>query len=506
MKRFEKVLLVITLLSELLAYGSALFMRYVVLNPLYSNPTRIPQFYKMLVIVVLLVRFLLFAYFNRNQADEPFWRQEPMDLFVTAVRQHGLLLICLTLYLFFIGSELQVSRTVMGFLILFGILYDVLSRVLVGKRIRQGKDAGGKETKVLLVYEGEEKDTLEANLLRYGYRIPAKGIHLDITAIHPIPVGSVSDYLPLYVSSGDYIYLSSKAKKRISEGDCYMIQESGLPLIQELSYHDHPLPEGRVVSCGGSAAVLDTFLKETCDVLGVKFTASECYETVHYVLTHTEELKGQYICFSNVHTTVMAHDEEDYRTSLNGAALVMPDGKPIAARIRQSGYPEAERVAGPDFMDAVFRLSAEYGVSHYFYGASQETIEQLGLRLKERYPGISIAGMVSPPFRELTDEEDEEAVQAINDSGASLIWIGLGAPKQEKWMASHQGRVNGVMLGVGAGFDFHAGTIKRAPKVLQKLGLEWLYRLFQDPKRLFKRYLVTNTKFLLYTRGKPEQK
>ena len=117
-------------------------------------------------------------------------------------------------------------------------------------------------------------------------------------------------------------------------------------------------------------------------------------------------------------------------------------------------------------------------------------------KLAEKYPHLQIAGMVSPPFRELSEAEDKEMVDQINASGADIIWVGLGAPKQEKWMYAHKDHVNGVMIGVGAGFDYHAGNIKRAPGWMQKLSLEWLYRLLQDPKRLFKRYLVTNTRYL----------
>ena len=123
-------------------------------------------------------------------------------------------------------------------------------------------------------------------------------------------------------------------------------------------------------------------------------------------------------------------------------------------------------------------------------------------KLKERYPHLQIAGMVSPPFRSLSAEEDAAEVEKINASGADIIWVGLGAPKQENWMYDHRDKVRGVMIGVGAGFDYHAGNIKRAPMWMQKLSLEWLYRLMQDPKRLFKRYLVTNTRYLWLTRTK----
>ena len=137
-------------------------------------------------------------------------------------------------------------------------------------------------------------------------------------------------------------------------------------------------------------------------------------------------------------------------------------------------------------------------VSHYFYGSKPETLEMLKAELTRKYPGINIKGMYSPPFRALDSKEDEEVIRRINESGADIVWIGLGAPKQEQWMNAHKGRINGVMMGVGAGFDFHAGTIQRAPVWLQKIGLEWLYRLIRDPGRLLNRYLVTNNKFFWY--------
>lgn len=147
-------------------------------------------------------------------------------------------------------------------------------------------------------------------------------------------------------------------------------------------------------------------------------------------------------------------------------------------------------------------FARDNGLRHYFYGSSEQTLEMLREKLKEKYPDIAIAGMVSPPFRALSEAEDEAAIQAINESGADIIWVGLGAPKQENWMYEHKDKVNGVMIGVGAGFDYHAGNIKRAPAWMQKMSLEWLYRLMQDPKRLFKRYLVTNTRYLYLTHRK----
>ena len=191
-------------------------------------------------------------------------------------------------------------------------------------------------------------------------------------------------------------------------------------------------------------------------------------------------------------------ENADYKQVLNEAAFVFPDGKPIAFLQQKKGLIGAERVAGPDFMEHMFRDTQDGKISHFFYGSSQETLYALKDNLLRKYPGLNIKGMYSPPFRELSAEEDQADVDMLNNSGADIIWIGLGAPKQEKWMNAHEGKVSGVMMGVGAGFDFHAGTIKRAPKWIQKIGFEWLYRLFQDPGRLFKRYFVTNIKFMWY--------
>lgn len=223
-------------------------------------------------------------------------------------------------------------------------------------------------------------------------------------------------------------------------------------------------------------------------------------KTVAYLTSHLEELRGRYICVSNVHTTVTAYRDEAYRAVQNGSALNLPDGKPLSIVQRWRGYREAQRVPGPDLMPALFALSETEGYSHYFYGSTPETLQTLKQKLLERFPKLKIAGMFAPPFRPMSPEEDEAAIREINAAHPDFIWVGLGAPKQEKWMAAHEGRVCGVMLGVGAGFDFHAGTIRRAPKWMQEMCLEWLYRIFQDPGRLIGRYLDTNFSFLWYLR------
>ncbi len=237
-------------------------------------------------------------------------------------------------------------------------------------------------------------------------------------------------------------------------------------------------------------------------ILGIPYVVSDIPKAVRYLLRHRKDLSGQYVCFSNAHTAVTGWDDPDFRAVQKGAALVFPDGNSIAVEMRARGFGRAERIAGPDFMARLFSVGLQEGVSHYFYGSSEDTLEALRKSLSKTYPGIRIAGAYSPPFRELSAEEDRADVERINEAKADFVWIGLGAPKQEKWMASHKGRIKGVMLGVGAGFDFHSGKVKRAAPWVQKMGLEWLQRLLLDPKRLLKRYLVTNTKFIWYAKIK----
>lgn len=238
--------------------------------------------------------------------------------------------------------------------------------------------------------------------------------------------------------------------------------------------------------------------KKYCEILGTKILVTNMAGTVTIIEEEIEKLRGKYICVGNVHTTVMAHDDAHYHKVQNSAAFVLPDGKPLSVYSRKHGFPNAERVTGPDLMSELF--ARDNGLKHYFYGSTQETLAMLEKKLKAEYPQLRIAGMVSPPFQKLSEEEDAAEIKKMNESGADIIWVGLGAPKQENWMYEHRDKVGGVMIGVGAGFDYHAGNIKRAPMWMQRMSLEWLYRLLQDPKRLFKRYLVTNTRYLWLTR------
>ncbi len=236
-----------------------------------------------------------------------------------------------------------------------------------------------------------------------------------------------------------------------------------------------------------------------CEIMGVRIAVTDMETTVRRIEEHLDDWRGEYICVANVHTTVTAHDDPSYRAVQNGAVMALPDGGPLSQYSRRKGFAQAARVTGPDLMKEMLRESAQKHYRHYFYGSTQETLDILREKITRNYPGAVIAGMASPPFRPLTEEEDAAAVAAINEARPDFVWVGLGAPKQERWMAAHQGRVHALMLGVGAAFDYEAGNIRRAPRWMQRCNLEWLYRLLQDPKRLFKRYFVTNTKFLWWT-------
>lgn len=234
----------------------------------------------------------------------------------------------------------------------------------------------------------------------------------------------------------------------------------------------------------------------TCNILGVNIAAINMEWLLKYLNENIDNIKGDYICVSNVHTTVTSYEDASYCAVQNGGLMAIPDGGPLSTVGQKRGHKNMSRTTGPGLMGEVFKISAEKGYRHYFYGSKEETLEMLRQKLNQNYPGIQIAGMYSPPFHALTEEEDKIVIERINETKPDFVWVGLGAPKQEKWMSEHQGKIDGLMLGVGAGFDYYAGNIKRAPMWMQKSNLEWVYRLMQDPKRLFKRYWSTNTKFI----------
>lgn len=241
---------------------------------------------------------------------------------------------------------------------------------------------------------------------------------------------------------------------------------------------------------------LDKASIPVCNMLGVDIAAINMIWLIEYISNNLPALTGDYICATNVHTLVTAYENLEYRKVQNGGIMSIPDGGPLSSLGRKRGFPEMMRTTGPGLMGEIFRISVDRGYRHFFYGSTEETLGKLTERIKVNYKGIQIVGMHSPPFRPLTMEEDEEIIRMINDAEADFVWVGLGAPKQEWWMAEHQGKVKGLMIGVGAGFDYFAGNLKRAPEWMQKRNLEWVYRLMQEPGRLFGRYAKTNGKFI----------
>lgn len=242
----------------------------------------------------------------------------------------------------------------------------------------------------------------------------------------------------------------------------------------------------------------------TCNIMGVNIAAINMDWLLSFTDQYIKELRGDYMCVSNVHTTVTAYENESYRTVQNGGIMAIPDGGPLSAVGQKRGHEKMRRTTGPGYMTEILKRSSEKGWKHYFYGSTEETLERLKTVLEKDYPDIQVVGMYSPPFGPVNPEEDLDIITQINEASPDFVWVGLGAPKQEKWMAAHQGKIEGFMVGVGAAFDYLVGNIKRAPKWMQDKNMEWAYRLMQEPKRLFSRYWHSNTKFIWYAciRGK----
>lgn len=236
---------------------------------------------------------------------------------------------------------------------------------------------------------------------------------------------------------------------------------------------------------------------KTVDIVGAPICNVSLEEAIETIERFVASRGHHYVCFNNVHTVITCRKDAEFRRATREADLALPDGVPLVWALNLMGYEQKTRVYGPDAMLVLCERSVRKGYSHFFYGGEEGVPDALAERLRARYPGLKVAGWYSPPFRPLTAQEDEEVVDAINRSKADFLWVGLGAPKQEKWMLKHLGQIRvPVMLGVGAAFDFHSGRIKQAPGWMQKVGLEWFFRLCMEPRRLWKRYLYNNPAFL----------
>ena len=232
-------------------------------------------------------------------------------------------------------------------------------------------------------------------------------------------------------------------------------------------------------------------------VLSTAIDALSWYNALSTIAGWASNRESRIVCLCNVHSVVTANRHVRFRQAIAQADMATPDGAPIAWMIRCLKNRAQPRINGPDLMWRYCREAQLSSSPIFLYGGTEATLALLKTKLLEAYPRLNIAGAVSPPFRPLTPEEDSAIVDRINASGAGVVFVSLGCPKQELWMAEHRNRIHAVMIGVGAAFDYHAGTIKRAPKVMQDLGLEWLHRLISEPRRLWRRSLVTNTIFML---------
>jgi N-acetylglucosaminyldiphosphoundecaprenol N-acetyl-beta-D-mannosaminyltransferase len=208
----------------------------------------------------------------------------------------------------------------------------------------------------------------------------------------------------------------------------------------------------------------------------------------------------QYVCVTGVHGVMESQRDPALRRIHNAAGLVTPDGMPLVWLSRMHGQRRTTRVYGPDLMLALCERSIATGYRHFFYGGGEHVAERLVQRLERRFPGLAVAGMHTPPFRTLSPGEDDEIVQQINETKPDIVWVGLGTPKQEHWIAQHVHRLTAsALIGVGAAFDFHAGVKAQAPRWMQRNGLEWLFRMASEPRRLGRRYLVNNPVFVWKT-------
>lgn len=234
------------------------------------------------------------------------------------------------------------------------------------------------------------------------------------------------------------------------------------------------------------------------DVLGVGVSCLTLASATSVVERWVERGEHQYVCVTGVHGVMESRRDPDLQRIHNGSGLTTPDGMPMVWCAHRAGRREVRRVYGPDLMLAVLERARDRGWSSFFYGGGPGTADLLARRLTDRLPGLIVAGTHTPPFRPLTGEEDADVVRRINDSGARLVWVGLSTPKQERWMAAHTGLLAAnVLFGVGAAFDIHAGTLPQAPPWMQRSGLEWAYRLKQEPRRLWRRYLRNNPAFVV---------
>lgn len=238
---------------------------------------------------------------------------------------------------------------------------------------------------------------------------------------------------------------------------------------------------------------------KTQQVLGSAITLGSYTNFVDNIIQLATHKVPSYVCFANVHMVVEASRDASFRNVVNEATIVAPDGKPLSVFLRLFHDIKQDRVCGMDILPDLMKAAEAAGRSIYFYGGEQHVLDLIKEKAKREFPELTIAGMYSPPFRQLSEEEKAEDIQRIRESGANLVFVSLGCPKQEKWMAENVKKLDACLLGLGQAFVVYAGLEKRLPKWMRALALEWVYRLVLEPKRLWRRYLYTNAEFLRMT-------
>lgn len=231
-------------------------------------------------------------------------------------------------------------------------------------------------------------------------------------------------------------------------------------------------------------------------ILGMRVDATSYADATNRIARWAQAGESRYVCASNVHMVMESYDSPEFNEVVEGASLVAPDGVPLVWALRLLKVPNVSRVYGPSLTLHVCERAAQEGLPIALYGGTPESLAEFAGFLRARYPGIQLPCLIAPPFRPLTPEEDAGYTARIVDSGARIVFVGIGCPKQERWMAAHTRQLPAVLIGVGAAFDFHSGRVRQAPPLLQRLGLEWLFRLAMEPRRLWKRYARHNPRFV----------
>ncbi len=240
------------------------------------------------------------------------------------------------------------------------------------------------------------------------------------------------------------------------------------------------------------------------EVLGVHLSAVDMDAALTEITGWIEERRNHYVCVTGVHGVMEAQRDEALRLIHNRSGLTTPDGMPMVWAARWAGFRDVRRVYGPDLMLALSERAAQRGWSCYLFGGKERVADRAAARLVSAFPNLTVVGTQSPPFRPLSAAEDAEVVERINASNPDIVWVGLSTPKQERWMAEHVHKLTApVLIGVGAAFDIHAGVVRQAPLWMQHSGLEWLFRMGTEPRRLARRYLSNNPRFVALVLRRP---